>query len=202
MAAAATKSVAYCFTSTWSAQRGRHWIANQEIPKGHVLFEEKPTLSLKPGDLVGHVSQPWALALKAQRKNMTFPGYVGNMELVKASWNQEDEKELASNSDPAGLLHLYAIMVTMPLNDSSGMMGFYPKLARINHHCEANAAVIPQAHRVLQVVAQKIIPAGEEITIRYMALQDTGNAHAQEIRAVRRYLLRKQFGFCLQRRHN
>lgn len=156
-----------------SPGRGLGIFAAREIPRGTRIIDEAPLFTLDPGGLV-------------QGHGFAFDGIAEAVDRAFASLNATARAAYLScpeHRDPGGGDAAYSrealIFRTNGFTMAGGVVGIFPRIAKLNHSCRPNAVSVSVGGRRV-IWAGRDVAAGEEVTITYAPLtQDTGARRAR-----------------------
>ncbi|KAF6841525.1 set domain-containing protein 5 [Colletotrichum musicola] len=155
-----------------SPGRGLGIFAVREIPQGTRIIDESPLFTLDPGGLV-------------QGHGFAFDGIAAAVDTAFAALNATARAAYLScpeHRDPEGdaaYSREALIFRTNGFTMAGGIIGIFPRIAKLNHSCRPNAVSVPVGGRRV-IWAGRDIAAGEEVMITYAPLtQDAETRRAR-----------------------
>ncbi|KAK7447507.1 SET domain-containing protein 5 [Colletotrichum acutatum] len=156
-----------------SPGKGLGIFAIAPIPRGTVIIDERPLFTINPGALTP--GQGFAFAAIATLVDQAFAQLDASSRTAYLS--------CPAHRDPGGadasISREALVFRTNGFTMSSGEIGIFPHIAKLNHACRPNAGSASVGARRVIWAGRDIAP-GEEVTITYAPLvQDTDSRRAR-----------------------
>lgn len=165
--------------------KGLAVFAKRMVPAGTAIIIEPALFSIPVPKFVPGRGFPLHEMSDAITRSFQHLSPVEQRNFVALHNHRDDIESL--DEDPTAPANLMSIFRTNAYNTGNGMVGIFPKIARINHSCRPNAGNWWSERQQMRIIyAFRDITAGEEVTVSYIPLLKGVNERAKRL---------EQYGF-------